>query len=79
MSHTSTYRINGSEVIVHHNSDWSGEATVRWQPDGGPMREAYLPAAFLVQLGEAVATEALKGALQSTLETAIDNVGAKWR
>jgi len=57
----------GTPVVIHHNSDWSGDAKVQWEEDGETTC-AVLPAALLLHMGNRAAFERLKSKLVEFVE-----------
>lgn len=70
---TSEFDIEGyGRVVVNHNSDWSGEAKIRWHAKGTQRnyygQEVEFPASLLLELGKRAAIEMVKDELISFLE-----------
>lgn len=62
---------DGRFALVRHNSDWSGDAFVKWEVRGRhdvESQEAVIPAKVLLALGFAAAHKSITGRLISALE-----------
>lgn len=55
------------EVLVLHNSDWSGMAVVHWKSDGETIQAA-LPGEMLVAMSRAAALTAVRSAVVDAIE-----------
>lgn len=64
---TMRIRTDDGEVVVHHNSDWSGDAYVAWEERGTPI-QTRLPASALLAAGKAAALEHVTRKLTHALE-----------
>lgn len=77
MSHSSEFKIEGYKgtVLVLHNGDWSGDATIRYQekgvkgilPDGEP-KEIQVPGRLLIALALPAAKKFVIGEVISNIE-----------
>ena len=63
--HTSVFNIDGAEVRVHHNADWSGEVDITFPETTDHVIR--LPGKLLLQLGQKAALEHLRAKLYVAL------------
>jgi len=67
--HTSRFKYDGKEALVHHNADWSGEAIVSYETVGHGVRlEFRCPASLLLAIGHRSAVEAIRDQIVNLLE-----------
>ena len=62
--HTTNFKVDGQDVIVHHDGDWSGDAIV-CLPDG---KEVRIPGPVLIAIGHKAAVETIRDQIVDLLE-----------
>ena len=62
-----TRRYEDVRATIISNSDWSGNATIRWH-EGGVMKEAHIPANILLSIGRGEYGEMIKREIDQLLE-----------
>jgi hypothetical protein len=71
MSHTSKFRIKGTEYTVIHNGDWSGNAEIRWEQPihGEPSRHVAvsIPGELLIAVGRQATLQEVAGLVEDLM------------